>query len=241
VSITALLIPADDTQPVRRITVADNGLEDLQAAVGGRIEALPYYADDTITTYVNEEGKFGCEPNTRATQLLGPGLLAGDYVASDLVVCGFDPDARVNLNCPEGFETRLHQRRKFPQPNICARSGNSVTYEWALGCNASGEFRVATLSIVYETAGVNRLTDEPHADQFCAVLANRTHHATLPDSDTPGALADEASFCREEVTDFSRIDLAIFANVALERLSGLYAKSDPRITRFFCVNSGAAL
>jgi hypothetical protein len=116
-SISALLIPTDDALPIRRIIVGKDGLADLQAAVGGSIEAVPYYAHEGITTYINESGKFECEPNRRATQLLGPGLFAGDYIAGNLVVCGFDPDTGEDLDCPEWFETWLDRpvRSRIPR------------------------------------------------------------------------------------------------------------------------------
>ena len=236
-SINALLIPADETQPVRRITIADDGLADLQAAVGGQIEAVPYHADPAITIYINEEGKFGCDPNPRATQLLGPGLFAGDYIAGDVVVCGFAADTGVNLDCPEEFEATLTHRRRLPEPNATAQCVGSVSREWALSGAADGSFRIALLLVTYETAGIDTASGEPHANRFRAILTNRTPGADVaPTDDGRGVCV-----CREDVPGFSQFGLQIFEDLAIERLRGLYAKSDPRVTQFFRVASGGAL
>ena len=106
-AVSAVLIPADPGEPVRRVTV--DGLAELQAAVGGDIEAVDTaILGDRLTSYINADGKFnGCQPNPRATELLGPGLFAGDFIAGPLLVCGFDPDEGENRDCPAGFEAEF--------------------------------------------------------------------------------------------------------------------------------------
>lgn len=65
-----------------------NGLKDLQGAVGGLIEAVPVTQD--TDAYINEEGKYMCDPNIFATFILqiNKRLNAGDYVAGNLVLVG---------------------------------------------------------------------------------------------------------------------------------------------------------
>lgn len=239
-SISALLIPADDALPIRRIIVGKDGLADLQAAVGGSIEAVPYYAHEGITTYINESGKFECEPNRRATQLLGPGLFAGDYIAGNLVVCGFDPDTGENLDHPEWFETWLARSRALENPDGYKQHERGTSREWALTANVDGRFSVAVLLVTFEAAGVDD-SGAPHGNQFTAILGNQTHPSRPNASPDPSDFDSEVYICREEVPGFSRLRLDIFDEVAIERLRGLYAKSDPRVTRFFCLASGAAL
>jgi hypothetical protein len=236
-SVKALLIPADQAQPVGRITIAEDGLAELQAAVGGTIEAVPYHADPAITTYINEEGEFVCEPNPRATQLLGPGLFAGDYIAGDVVVCGFDSATGVNLDCPEGFEATLAHRRRLPEPNATGQFGRRISMEWALSGDADGSFRLALLLVTYQPASIDTASGASHGNQFLAILANRTSSTDAEHGDGTCGVC----ICREELPGFSQFGLEIFEELAVERLRGLYAKSDPRVTRFFRVASGGAL
>jgi hypothetical protein len=239
-SISALVIPADEALPIRRITVAEDGLADLQTAVGGSIEAVPYYAHDGITTYINESGKFECEPNPRATQLLGPGLFAGDYIAGNLVVCGFDPSTGENLDCPEWFETRLGRPRVLEDPAGFKQCERSTSREWALTGDTDGRFSVAVLLVTFELPGVDA-SSVPHGHQFTAMLGGQTRPSRPNACPVSGDFDKSLRICREEVSGFSRRELDLFDEVAIERLRGLYAKSDPRVTRFFRLASGAAL
>lgn len=91
----ALVIP--EREPVFELdllTGSDGSrLEQLQATVGGMIEAVPIQYPG-VTGYIHGEGKFECELNRRATVLLShtvPTLFVGDYVAGPLVGCGFNP------------------------------------------------------------------------------------------------------------------------------------------------------
>lgn len=80
--------------PVGRLTfhATKPTLEDLQAAVGGDIEAFPAPHDGT--TYLNEEGKLlGLAHNRLATHWLREFLLPGDWIAGPLVVTGPIDDA----------------------------------------------------------------------------------------------------------------------------------------------------
>jgi hypothetical protein len=239
-SISALLIPADEGLRIRRIIVAEDGLADLQAAVEGSIEAIPYYAHDGITAYINESGKFECEANRRATQLLGPGLFAGDYIAGNLVVCGFDPSTGENLDCPEWFEARLGRPRVLQDSDGFKQGERSTSREWALAADADGHFSIAVLLVTFEPPGVD-VSSVPHGHQFAALLGGQTRPSRPNVCPVPGDFDKSLRICREEVPDFSRRGLDLFSEDAIERLRGLYAISDPRVTRFFRLASGAAL
>jgi hypothetical protein len=236
--INALLIPADKTQPIQRIAIADDRLDALQGAVGGMVESVPYHADPTIVAYINELGKLECEPNPRATQLLGPGLFAGDFIAGDVVICGLNQRTGGNADCPDGFEARLSETRVLPQPDTTIHRKQHVSSEWALTAAADGRFSVAVLLVQYESAGVDLASGETHGSRFSATLTNKAQpadadHLTSADASLP--------ISRLEVSGFSRLILELFAALALKHLCELYAKSDPRVTRYFAVASGAAL
>ena len=62
-----------------------DGLDDLQAAVGGNIEGVRIRELPNVYVFVNDEGKFTAPPNYTATQ-------PGDFVAGPALVTGFDND-----------------------------------------------------------------------------------------------------------------------------------------------------
>lgn len=104
----ALLIPVEG--PIEEIDLNpdDNGssLAQLQALVGGYIQALPMpdFIGDNVTAYINEEGKYSGDtrPNMRATDFMVPGvgLMMGDYIAGPFVLCGFDAERGENTDIP---------------------------------------------------------------------------------------------------------------------------------------------
>lgn len=111
----ALLIPETTSEPIVEVDL-QGGLEELQALVGGYIQALPVPYDlckseTPVTAYVNEEGKFleACKPNMRATDFMVPGvgLFFGDYISGPMLVCGFDPEEGVNLDIPQEAMERI--------------------------------------------------------------------------------------------------------------------------------------
>lgn len=69
-----------------------DGLDDLQAAVGGNIEGVRIRELPNVYVFVNDEGKFTAPPNYTATQLVKPDLQPGDFVAGPALVTGFDND-----------------------------------------------------------------------------------------------------------------------------------------------------
>jgi hypothetical protein len=80
---------------------AREGLEDLQKLVGGYVESVPYPERTDVVCFLNEDGKSMSLPrNERATRLLNPVLRPGDWIAGNLVVCGFDPSTGENRDLP---------------------------------------------------------------------------------------------------------------------------------------------
>ena len=235
-AVNAVLIPADPGEPVRRVTV--DGLHGLQAAVGGDIEAVDTAVlGDQLTSYINAEGKFnGSQPNPRATELLGPGLFAGDFIAGPLLICGFDPDEGENRDCPPGFEAEfLGIPRPLARPDHQLAGNRSVTYAWDLRAGASGGRELAVLHVDYRPGG-------PRAHEFYATLQNETAPDPARTIVRRGLGAGGGIIlCREEVSRFTPLALERFAELALARLGGLSGHSDPRVTRYFRTMFGASL
>lgn len=235
-AVSAVLIPADPAEPVRRITV--QGLAGLQAAVGGDIEAVDTAVlGQQLTSYINADGKCnGSAPNARATQLLGPGLFAGDFIAGPLVVCGFDPREGENRDCPPGFEVEfLGIPRPLQGPDHTLPGHRSITYAWNLRTTQGGAMELAVLHIGYRLDG-------PRAHEFYAKLQNETAtdpaHAIVRRGLSAGG---GVILCRQEVSRFTPHALERFADLAMARLTGLYGHSDPRVTRYFRTMFGASL
>lgn len=112
----ALVIPADKAEPVHELDVPEeDALSVLQKQVGGMIQAvpLPNFIGDghKATAYINEEGKFDadCPPNMRATDFFVPGvgLFAGDYIAGNCVIVGFNPADGKHRDVPPLTERRI--------------------------------------------------------------------------------------------------------------------------------------
>lgn len=113
-TLEAMLVPVDG--PLQEIESLAGGLEQLQRYVGGCIEAVPLPAfigeavADAATSYVNEEGKLvGLPFNSRATDFMvpGAGIMFGDYMAGDWLVCGFDPATGDHVELPGKVVDRL--------------------------------------------------------------------------------------------------------------------------------------
>jgi len=100
----AMIIPADETQPVRFETICD--LKDMQAIVGGWIEMVPLTLNlagtqHEVSLFCNEEGKLqGLPLNRRATQMAGKNLRPGDYLAGDVFLTGVQDENGDETDCP---------------------------------------------------------------------------------------------------------------------------------------------
>lgn len=109
-ALTALVIPADSSQPARVVT-EEIDLAYLQYVVGGLIEPIDLtrvLTDNgplrvTATVFVNEEGKLAGLPlNSRATDLCAfrIGGWECDVVVGDVIVTGQPDDDGENTGCP---------------------------------------------------------------------------------------------------------------------------------------------
>jgi hypothetical protein len=96
----AYLISSDETVAVREVDPQDDRA--LAALVGGDLQGSDYPGRADVYCYLNEEGKIhGLPVNRRATRLLAGALAADDWIAGNLVICGFDTATGANLPCPD--------------------------------------------------------------------------------------------------------------------------------------------
>lgn len=112
----AFVIPCDSAKACYFVDIPDNdgSLLTLQGIVGGYIEAIrcPVFVEDHLrsTIYINEEGKYtdACTFNSRATDFMvpGAGLFAGDYIAGNMILLGFDDETGENADVPPGLWQR---------------------------------------------------------------------------------------------------------------------------------------
>ena len=110
-TVRAVVIPVSG--PIRKIDL-EPGLDALQEIVDGLIQPIDLSplkkdGDGDGTAYVNEEGKFTCQPNMRATDFCCPGvcLMMGDYISGDMLVVGFDPMTGEHEDVPDGLVARI--------------------------------------------------------------------------------------------------------------------------------------
>lgn len=107
-TITALIIPAERTEPVRTEQIVPD-LATLQKLVGGYIERVPggpvAGTDGRWHCYIDEEGKIKQRPaNARATSLmrLAKGIFPWDHINGDLVLVGNGDDGEPT-DSPDAF------------------------------------------------------------------------------------------------------------------------------------------
>lgn len=88
-----------------RVTEFDGGLRELQAAVGGYIEAIP--TEPSVTMWVNEEGKLQALPINRLAMDVWIRfdvyrcMVAGDWIAGSCVITGGTTPAGNTRDLPE--------------------------------------------------------------------------------------------------------------------------------------------
>jgi hypothetical protein len=88
------------------------GYEQLQEAVDGNLEMLPYPGRSDVSCYINEEGKILNLPyNNLATDLLKNILRPSDYIVGPMVVIGFDPDTGEEVDLSEEILLKLLRLR----------------------------------------------------------------------------------------------------------------------------------
>lgn len=100
-----------------QITEIDESLEDLQAIVGGYIEAL-YPYDDLVGIVCNEEGKLTNLPMNRV--LFGEGGEVVDIIFGTFIICGLDNENA----CFASLSDELAEKycEKFLAPETFART-----------------------------------------------------------------------------------------------------------------------
>ena len=104
--INSVVIPADDSEPLRYHQIRASNLDQYRDAVSGNLEVVSLLRPSS-SLYCNEEGKLlGLCPNGRATMLLWthfPALRFRDYIAGDALLTGpVDPDGW-DTDLPEDF------------------------------------------------------------------------------------------------------------------------------------------
>lgn len=114
----AILVPVGAMPRVIEV----DGLKDMQKAVGGCIEPCSWVFGDEPAVYVNEEGKFTCEPNraiyaTAADEGCvkwdGSTVHEGDVLDilfGDVVCVGFDPETGESRDVTDEEAARVMAR-----------------------------------------------------------------------------------------------------------------------------------
>jgi hypothetical protein len=149
------------------------------------------------------------------------------------VLCGFDHDTGENTPLPDGFEQRLDDGRVLPAPDRVERGDRRIDYGWLLNTEPTDEGDKETWAI---------LSCGHYCRQLTATLSEQTEQPTNYGSRMVGIKLDGAlGVMREQIPRYSAKRLETFAADALLRLTGIYAGSDPQVTRYFKVASGGAL
>jgi Domain of unknown function (DUF3846) len=243
-----LLIPADLALAITTLELrADGGLlEQIQDAVGGWVEALPWPDRDDVTCYLNEEGKVQNLPrNMRATRILRRVIGDGDWIAGNLLVTGFNQDTGDTLAIPDDVQDWVAQQLKVeplrdPDRTVRQLASRHIQFEWLVKTDAddldedSERRHYAVLTCGHQQAGVNHFTGERHGNRFVATLGRETA------SDCGDAVAMRSfalgSGIRLVTQDggrYSAKQFDAFATLALERLRALHDTGDDRVLRYF--------
>ena len=114
----AILIPVGAMPRVIEI----DGLKDMQKAVGGNIELCSWVFNDRPTVYVNEEGKFTCEPNRAiyateedegCVKWDGTKVKRGELLEilfGDILCIGYDPETCEDRDVTDDEIARVNER-----------------------------------------------------------------------------------------------------------------------------------
>jgi hypothetical protein len=132
--IHAIQIPVDDQRPLYKVAI--EGLEGMQAAVGGNIEAIDL-GPLGATFFVNEEGKLMQGPiNQRATLLwwcLFPSAVRADVIVGDALMVGAPDEDGNSTDIPKEvvdllFNTKSYKAefQTYDDPN--AFNGNQLRF-----------------------------------------------------------------------------------------------------------------
>jgi len=116
----AVLVPVGKMPEV--VELDDGNLRSMQDAVGGRIELCSWVFGDEPAVYVNEEGKFACEPNRAvyateadAGRVRWDGTVVEegdllDILFGDFVCVGYDPETGEDRDVTEDEVSRVMAR-----------------------------------------------------------------------------------------------------------------------------------
>lgn len=116
----------------------------------------------------------------------------------------------------------------------------SIRYQWPTGAHDEhGEHweHAAVLSISHSRAGANMFAGTGHPNHYSATL---TREQQLGDGLRRFELFDGVCLMTEETPRYSPKHFQRFADDALDRLRGLYAAGDERVTRYFESDGGGA-
>lgn len=115
----AIVIPVG---AMPRTIEIDGSLKSMQEVVGGNIEMCSWVFDDKPAVYVNEEGKFACEPNravyaTKADEGCikwdGSKVKEGDLfeiLFGDVLCIGYDPETGEDRDVTDEEIKRVRER-----------------------------------------------------------------------------------------------------------------------------------
>lgn len=113
--INAVVIPADDNEPLRQQQIETSNLDQYRDAVGGNLEAISLLRPAS-SLYCNDEGKLlGLRPNGRATMVLWthfPALRFRDYIGGDALLTGPMDTEGWDTDLPEDF-TRVFEANEL--------------------------------------------------------------------------------------------------------------------------------
>ncbi len=114
--IGSVVIPADESQPVREHELPVSGLQERQALVGGNLEGISLI-DPAARMLVNEDGKYlGLPVNRRATLLAwmhNRRMRYGDVLVGDVVLLGYPGEDGVDTPVPDALTERLFTANRF--------------------------------------------------------------------------------------------------------------------------------
>lgn len=114
----AMLVPTGEMP--REMEIGD--YKDIQQAVGGTFAAFGWIFDDAPTVYVNDDGKFACDPNRAVyarpedagRQTWGGGVLEEgdliDIIYGDFVAIGFDYETGEERDISEEEAEKVMER-----------------------------------------------------------------------------------------------------------------------------------
>ena len=131
----AVQIPQDEQRPLYKVAI--EGLEGMQAAVGGYIEIVDL-GPLTASLVVDENGKLSQKPiNRRATLLfwlLFPSIRHRDVVVGDALIVGHPDSHGMTTDVPEAvtkllFETKSYKAEFQTFDDANKFNGNQVRFE----------------------------------------------------------------------------------------------------------------